>query len=290
MVFSKIKKSLQTSPFYAKKHTEKLSVCLFCHIGLFVILLCFFVAFVLVIGILIGLGILLAVGKLLELRKSARVVVIYGTGLLFGYGVIGKNEKGVQIVVHRVPVSTLKSRDKLEAIRHPYTRNYLLEETEGAKSANEFAQMLQSAAERRNIKSVRLQETLSVIPMGCKAYKGDSNYCYDIDTSKEKWEGRVISTFEANRPEFDQQKAPKGILRLRKGDTLRLVINGTPKLMLVRTFTEGMITMDPLFEADCDARSRRKEDFGLLRKGPSTLMPLKAERVFVDEAGFVYRR
>ena len=206
------------------------------------------------------------------------------------YGVIGKNEKGVQIVVHRVPVASLKSRDKLENIRHPYTRNYLLEETKGAKNAAEFTQMLQSAAERRNIKSVRLQEVVSVIPMGYKAYKGDSNYCYDIDTTKEKWTGRIVSTFEANQRGFDAFKAPKGILRIRKGDTLRVNANGMTKLMRVRGITEGIITMDPLFEANCDARSRRKEEFGLLRKTPSMLQPLHAEHVFVDEAGFVYRR
>lgn len=207
------------------------------------------------------------------------------------YGVIGKNEKGVQIVVHRVPVASLKSRDKLENIRHPYTRNYLLEETKGAKNAAEFTQMLQSAAERRNIKSVRLQEVVSVIPMSYKAYKGDSNYCYDIDTTKEKWTGRIVSTFEANQRDFNPLVAPKGILRLRRGDTLRVAINGEKKLMKIRRLSEGDVVLDPLSEENCDARERKdKENFGQLRKSLGALAKLHIEPVFVDEAGFVYRR
>lgn len=133
-----------------------------------------------------------------------------------------------------------------------------------------------------------------------KGYKGDSNYCIEIvRNDKGKWEGEVISTFEAY-----QLVRQGGIKRLRhptlscsgKPLVMRLMINDMVKLnlssnmfMIGRIATisgNGQIFMAPHNEANVDARNRDKNDeFGYVSKRAGSLQVAKGRRVSISPIG-----
>jgi CRISPR-associated endonuclease Csn1 len=132
-----------------------------------------------------------------------------------------------------------------------------------------------------------------------KGYKGDSNYCIEIvRNEKGKWEGEVISTFDAY-----QLVRQHGIARLRhptvgisgrslimrlvRDDCVRICIDG--KLVAARVAwikTNTQIGLAPLSEANTDARSRSKDDeFEYISKTASVLRNLQARRITVSPIG-----
>lgn len=110
-------------------------------------------------------------------------------------------------------------------------------------------------------------------PRPYKGYKGDSNYCIEIvrnDTGK--WEGEVISTFEAyqlvrqhglerlRHPTLSMSGRPL-VMRLMLNDTLRLSVNGVVRTMRLATLSgSGQMFMCDVHEANVDARNRNKSD------------------------------
>lgn len=142
----------------------------------------------------------------------------------------------------------------------------------------------------------RIEEKLSVIEFGSakagsrhgpplpdgsprpyKGYKGDSNYCIEITRNeKGRWEGRVVSTFEAyafvkrlgdiegpkrlRHPRLALDGQPL-VMRLLIDDTVRLVIDGKVRTMRVAKISgNGQVFMADTQEANVDARNRNKDD------------------------------
>ena len=109
-------------------------------------------------------------------------------------------------------------------------------------------------------------------PKPYKGYKGDSNYCMEIvRNDKGKWEGEVISTFEAyqlvrqhgmarlRHPALSVSGKPL-VLRFIRNDTLRLVHNGGERTVRICKMTaEGVIALADTSESNVDARTRTKE-------------------------------
>ena len=149
-------------------------------------------------------------------------------------------------------------------------------------------------ASKTGIRRVTLVEKLSVVPIKdksgriYKAFKPDGNYCYDIWANGDKWEGKIVSRFEANTQGAKKQN--NLIMRIFVGDTLCCEIDGKKVLYHVLGITDGRITMVEHYEAgNLRERDRDKKDyFKYTVKTPNTLKSLKARNIHVDECGFIY--
>lgn len=149
------------------------------------------------------------------------------------------------------------------------------------------------------LRRVRLEETLkesSRIEVKdqngkvFKAYKGDSNHCYEIWRLPDgKIKAQVVTTFEAHQAVFDKKPHPaaKRLLRIFKRDMIMLKRESE----MVIGYVQSMHVANGLFiaphtEANADARSRDKKDpFKLIQMSAGPLINSKARRVFVDEIG-----
>lgn len=136
-------------------------------------------------------------------------------------------------------------------------------------------------------------------PRPYKGYKGDSNYCIEIACGEGgRWEGRVISTFEAN--EIARTKGPTAlrdpaltidgrplVMRLMVNDLVRLRLDGRAALMRVAKIRhDGVVSMAEHFEANVDSRNRNRDGtFSYVSKVPNSLKAAQASRVTVSPIG-----
>lgn len=147
-----------------------------------------------------------------------------------------------------------------------------------------------------------------------KGYKGDSNYCIEIvRNEKGKWQGEIVSTFEAYQLELKlqaQYKKKHGkkavvpsltrllsrthsvskkplVMRLVRGDTVRLVADDQLLTLRVNTIrSSGEMLFAPIHEANVDGRNRNKEDsFSYISKSAGTLQKSQARRVTISPIG-----
>lgn len=137
-------------------------------------------------------------------------------------------------------------------------------------------------------------------PRPYKGYKGDSNYCMEIvRNDKGKWEGEVVSTFEAyqlvrqhglarlRHPALSVSGKPL-VMRLMIGDVLALSAPHNPK-MIARITTisgNGQIFMASHNEANVDARNRDKTDsFGYVSKMAGSLQKANGRHISISPIG-----
>lgn len=138
-------------------------------------------------------------------------------------------------------------------------------------------------------------------PRPYKGYKGDSNYCIEIVCNQEgKWEGEVISTFEAyqwarshgaerlRHPRLSLSGKPL-IMRLMKYDYVRLEIDGKLRLFQVSSLNAaGRLTLAGHNEANVDARNRDKNSgWRYTYKLAGSLQTAHARKVTVSPIGEV---
>jgi len=140
-------------------------------------------------------------------------------------------------------------------------------------------------------------------PKAYKGYVGGSNYCIEIfKNDKGKWQGDVISTFQAYQiirehgeeagwkklrdPHLTQCGHPL-IMRLMNNDCVRLTLNNCCQVMrIVKISGDGKIVMAEHHEANVDARNRDKEDpFKYTSKLANPLRKADAKPVTVSEIG-----
>lgn len=136
-------------------------------------------------------------------------------------------------------------------------------------------------------------------PRPYKGYKGDSNYCIEIvRNEKGKWEGEVISTFEAYQVVREQglkrlrhattsMRGRPLVMRLMLDDVVRLVIDGRTRTMRVATISgNGQVFMCDLHEANVDARNRNKTDpFTYISKMAGSLKTARARQITITPDG-----
>lgn len=136
-------------------------------------------------------------------------------------------------------------------------------------------------------------------PRPYKGYKGDSNYCIEIvKNEKGKWEGEVVSTFEAYQlvREFGQDRLHQKslsmsekplVMRLAINDTVRLMIDGVVQTMrIAKVSGNGQVFMANTSEANVDGRDRNKDDpFKYVSKTSGSLCSAKARRVTISPIG-----
>lgn len=226
-------------------------------------------------------------------------------------------------VVHRVMLDSLKNVQDIEKknFADDKLKAWLLERTAGL-SGKEFAIRIEALQRETGVRRLKVLEKLSVIgvrsasaaerhghdddgvPLVYKGYKGDSNYCIEIfRNEKGKWEGDVISTFDAHQVVREHgggkigwdhlrhpTKARNGVplvMRLMLNDYVRLNLGGALKIMRVATLSaNGQVFMADHQEANVDSRNRDKESgFKYVSKMAGSFQSADARRVTISPIG-----
>ena len=225
------------------------------------------------------------------------------------------------LVARRVPLNKFKSVDDIAKTKFSSEsfKEWLLTQMQGL-SGKDFAAQLEKLTRIHSVSRTRILEKLTVIPIrstsaahrhGCdtngrpipyKGYKGDSNYCIEIwRNDKGKWEGTVISSFEAyqivrehglkglRHPTVAQNGKPL-VMRLMIDDMVALFDEGKTKVMRVATISgNGQIFMAPHNEANVDARNRdAASGFKYISKTPGSLQTAQGRRVTISEIGKIH--
>lgn len=212
--------------------------------------------------------------------------------------VSGPNEKGRCEVVARKPIAKFETRKHLSEIRDRYLRDEFLKVFD-ANGIEAFINL----AEKKGIRSLRYTKNSTVIPVEdesgnvYKAYEGDSNWGIEIyqypNTHKkaDKWEGVVISRFEANQPGFEPghsckpHPAARLVMRLQRDDCIEIEQDDQKQIMRLQKISH-VLTFAPLYEANVDARHRDKADpFKYTERGVGTLKSLNARKVHISPTG-----
>jgi CRISPR-associated endonuclease Csn1 len=236
-----------------------------------------------------------------------KVVVSYkpdhGTGARLhndtAYGLVDASQSldGPVEVVHRVPLLGLKNAEQVEQIRDVAVRDQIREVVRG-KTGKELTAALEAFSEKTQIRRIRIQQPLSVIairrPDGTpyKAYKGDSNYCYQVFTAQKngRWFERVVSSFDMATGQLPMLEDPL-VMQLCVNDTVRLKIaDDETAIFRVVSLTPGMLFLSKHQEGgNLRERDRDRTDpFKYLICSSSRLKKFDAVRVVVDMLGQVW--
>lgn len=235
------------------------------------------------------------------------------------YGLTGMvSESGLPIVVHRVPLLSLKPADITDPIRIPDAalQRALWGATEGLSGKDFEAALVKFSKSDpvfKGIRHVRVREALSVIAIrdasgrAFKAYKGGSNSRYDVWKMPDgqwitSWKNRdgtlatsIISTFDAHQHNFTELRphpAAKKVLSLKQNDLIAIERDGgLREIVKILKFTQnGQITLVGHLEAgSLDKRAASDADpFRFYSPGTSALKKLKARQIRIDELGRIF--
>lgn len=226
------------------------------------------------------------------------------------YGLTGdSNAKGVPIVVHRVPIGSLKPADIAdpERIPDPVLRAALQHATAGKTGKDHDAALARFAKEDRQfagIRRVRVREPLSVIPVRdkdgriYKAYKGDSNARFDVWRMPDgKWVSDIVSMFDAHQPDQADRRphpAAKKVLSLRQNDMLAIERDGSAReiVRVVKFSGDGSIHLAASTESGSlkarDALPNDVDPFKYIKTSASSLKKIRARQVRIDPLGRIF--
>jgi len=226
----------------------------------------------------------------------------------------GLREGGM--VAHRVPLDRFASTEAIEktVFADANAQQWLLDKTRGL-SGKELASRLQELG--RQSRHVRVLEKLKVLafssqkangrhgtddngqPAAYKGYQGNSNYCIEIvRNEKGKWEGDVISTFDAYQivakhgetalrdPTRSRSGLPL-IMRLMIDDAVVMESDGKCEVYrVVKIPQSGQMSFAPVNEANVNARNSEKA-FAYTTKYPGSLMSAKGRRATISPIGLL---
>lgn len=227
------------------------------------------------------------------------------------YGLTGETaaDGKTPIVVHRVPLASLKPADLTnpDRIPDPVLRDALYEYTRDL-TGKPFEAALQRFRDThpvfQGIRRVRVREPLNVIPIRdasghvYKAYKGDANARFDVwRLPGGKWISDIVSMFDAHQAEERDRRphpAAKAMLRLRQNDLLAIEgDDGTRKIVRVVKFsTIGTIALAEHNEGGPlkarDAAPNDIDPFKYVLSSAGGLKRLKARQIRIDPLGRVF--
>lgn len=237
------------------------------------------------------------------------------------YGLTGLvSDSGLPIVVHRVPLLSLKPADITDPIRIPDAAlQRALWGATDSLSGKDFEAALVKFSKSdpvfKGIRHVRVREALKVIPIhdasghAFKAYKGDANARYDVWRMPDgkwvsSWKDRdgkshsgIVSMFDAHQAGQSEQRphpAAKRVLSLRQNDLVAVEPQGQPrKIMRVVKFSGGgQITFAEHQEAGAlkarDATSSDIDPFKYFYSSAGGLQKAKARQIRIDELGHIF--
>lgn len=227
------------------------------------------------------------------------------------YGLTGEvaADGKTPIVVHRVPLLSLKPGDLTDPLRLPdeALRNALYEATRGL-DGKAFQQALEAFSRQhpvfKGIRRVRVREPLNVIPIrdkdgrAYKAYKGDANARFDVWRLPDgKWTSDIVSMFDAHQSSAQDRRphpAAKKVLSLRQNDMLAVEQNGGPPqiVRVVKFSTIGTIALAAANEGGPlkarDAAPNEVDPFKYVLSSAGGLKKLKARQVRIDPLGRIF--
>ncbi|KKC27465.1 hypothetical protein WP12_02950 [Sphingomonas sp. SRS2] len=226
------------------------------------------------------------------------------------YGLTGEvNAKGVPVVVHRVPLMSLKSTDLTDPdrIADKALRDALYRATEGSTGKDYEAALVRFAKQDRvfgGIRRIRVREPLNVITIKdqsgrvYKAYKGDANARFDVwQLPGGKWVSDVVPMFDAHQVgQADRRPHPaaRKILSLHQNDMLAIERNGGPReiVRVVKFSTNGSLHLAPSTEAGPlkarDATPSDVDPFKYINSSAGGLKRVQARQVRVDPLGRIF--
>lgn len=231
----------------------------------------------------------------------------------------GPREDGKYLVNHRVDIAALKPGDE-SRIRCERSLSEAIGKALELKDTKAREAALEALAQLYRQRKVRYVEPMSVVtvrPRGkdgktvpdsfpYKAYKGDSNYCYELFVNERgRWDGELITTFRANQSAYrkfmgdnDKDKARYQretadgrplLMRLCVNDMVAIEEEGVRRVMRVVKMSVGKIVLAEHFEGGAlkerDAASG--DAFKYVSKSPAALRDIEARRVFVTLLGQV---
>ena len=222
------------------------------------------------------------------------------------YG-FGTDKNGNPVAVRRKAFLSLEPKD-VGAIRDEGLQKELFEILNGLTDKKDIQAALltfrQSHPKFRGIRRVRIQETVSLIPIrnaegkAYKGYKGDANHHYDVwETLDGKWHSEVVSMFDAHQPGWQSafhkaNPAARRVLRLQQND---MVAYDHPKdgftiARVVKFVGDGRIYFAPHRESgSLKARDANKNDpFCYFVRSSNGLRDVKCRQIRIDEAGRVF--
>jgi len=231
------------------------------------------------------------------------------------YGLIAGAEEGGNLV-YRKPLMSLTEKE-IPRIRDAQLRGLLAAHVARALAQGQKLPQALSAfvaeqteeegpfANLRRVRLVKAEKADYLVPVrdaagaAYKAYAAGENLYIEIfETPKGKWLGEAVTLFQANQPNqrthwAKEHPGARLVMRVHKGDAIRLMQEGQEKLYLVHRLdaAAGRFKMAELHEAgNLDRRHDNPEDpFRWLMIGYNSLRKLGAERVRVDEMGRPWR-
>ena len=232
-------------------------------------------------------------------------------------GAVARDGK-TPIVVHRIALTSIKPEDISNSDRIPDAelRDVLREATHGHTGAAFTAALMklkrEGATSRldrngrpqfKGLRHVRVREPLNVIAINdrdgkpYKAYKGDANARFELWRLPDgKLHTRVVTMFEAHRPDGDDQRphpAAKRLLKLRQNDILAIERNGNPReIVRVTGFNvQGRLTLAAANEAgNLKERDAVKgtDPFKYVYLSGGSILRAKARQVRMDPLGRIF--
>ena len=219
------------------------------------------------------------------------------------YGLVDYREGKASTVVRRKPIEGFVKAADIDQIRDPIIRSNLSDQTAG-KSGAEFTEAVVKWCTSKGIKSLRILEEVSVIPikdkkgMRYKGYKGDGNAYMEVFKNPQsgKFEGEIISRFNANQKNYTpswRQNFPTEALvaRLRINDLLALPSKGGNEIWRIQKMSGNRITLAPHNEANVDTRDRSPVDpFKFKTINVTPLFQSGAQMVDISPTGLLQKR
>ena len=217
------------------------------------------------------------------------------------YGVVEHNDNGPSLVVSRKKIEDFKTLKHVGQIRDPIIKSGLEEELRGL-SGKDFKTAMSSWCRARGIKSLRVLEALSVIPIQdrngktYKGYSGRGNAYMDIyeEPVTGRWKSEIVSRFDAQSSKAFTPKWQKEyptarlVMRIRINDLLRLKSGEREEVYRIQKLSGGKITLAPHFEANVAARDGDKSDpFSFMNKSASSLQSAGAKRLHISPTGLI---
>lgn len=235
------------------------------------------------------------------------------------YGLTGETARDgkTPIVVHRVPLASLKPEDisNPDRIPDPEFRDALARATR-----NCTGKAFEAALERfrrdgdvkvdrngrpmfKGLRHVRVREPLKVIAVtdaqgrAYKGYKGDANARFDVwRLPNGRWISDIVSMFDAHRPQTEDRRphpAAKKVLSLRQNDMLSVEHDGVLKRVRVVKFSgNGQIALAEHNEGGAlksrDATPNAQDPFKYILSSGGGLKALKARQVRIDPLGRIF--
>lgn len=210
--------------------------------------------------------------------------------------------------VIRRPIDYFKERKRVEAIRDEKLRAAFLQDFDDAEAVGKKGlEAVQQLAAEKGIRSLRCFGPTQAIPIRdkkgniYKGYQGDNNWGIEIyafcegHKKADKWEGVVISRFDANKQGFQAgttyrpHPAARLVMRLQINDCIKIEEKGKKRIMrLQKVGQDGQMCFAPLHEANVAARdSNKDDDFKYLNKRADPLQKLNPRKVHISPTGQV---